>query len=133
MAPGDQDATTPPQAQSLLSGVKGWMYDGLELLRVRLELIGLEAGHHARSLAEMVAWAVASAFFLCLGLGFVAILLTVLLWDSHRTLVLGLFSAVFITLGGVAFWILRSKLNENRRWFEATAQELASDAQQLKP
>jgi len=133
MAPGDEGAPVPAQAQTLLSGVKGWMHDGLELLRVRLELVGLEAAHHARSVAEMVAWAVAGVFFLCLGLGFVAILLTVLLWDSHRTLVLGLFSAVFLTLGGVAFWVLHRKFHETRRWFEATAQELANDVRQLKP
>ncbi len=108
------------------------MHDGLELLRVRLELLGLEAAHHARQVAHMAALALVVAFLACLGLAFVAMLLTVMFWDTHRTLVLTLLSATFITLAGVGFWLLHRKMQETRRWFEATLQELGRDVERLK-
>lgn len=131
-APGEPNASSSRQAESLLAGVKGWIHDGLELVRVRLELVGLEAGHQARHVAQSVALALAATFFLCLGLAFVAMLFTVLFWESHRVLVLALFSAMFITLAGVGFWLLRRKLHDTRRWFEATVEELTQDVQRLK-
>ncbi|TDQ40584.1 phage holin family protein [Tepidicella xavieri] len=127
------DRSDGPPPQTLLSGLKGWLHDGLQLLRVRIELLGVEARDHALGVVEMMAWAVAAAICLSLGLGFVAVLLTVLLWDSHRALALALFSGVFLTLGAVAVWIVRQRLRETQRWFEATTQELARDAQQLRP
>ena len=131
-ASGGPDSTDSPQAESLVAGVKGWFHDGLALLHVRLELLGLEAAHHAQQLVQTLALALAVAFLGCLGLGFLAVLLTVLLWDTHRTLALTLFTAVFITLAGVGLWLLKRKLQESRQWFEATAQELGRDVERLK-
>lgn len=129
---GTPGSEPPPQAETLLAGLKGWCRDGLELIRVRVELLGLEAGEHARQVAELIAWAVVAAFMFCLSLVFVALLITVLLWDGHRTLVLGLFSGIFVALGGVAVVMVRLRIQQTRRWFEATTQELARDVQQLK-
>lgn len=131
-----QDERTEPSSpptESLLAGLKGWLHDGLQLLRVRFELLGVEAREHAMGVVELIAWAVAAAVLFCLGLGFLAVLLTVLLWESHRALALAVFTAVFVTLGVVALLIVRHRLRETRRWFEATTQELARDAQQLRP
>jgi uncharacterized membrane protein YqjE len=69
----------------------------------------------------------------CLGLAFLAGLVTVLLWDSHRVLALALFTALFLTLAGVAAWMAHARWRQSHRWFEATLQELADDEQQLKP
>lgn len=115
-----------------MAGVKGWFHDGLELLHVRLELLGLEAAHHAQQVVQMAALALAVAFLGCLGVAFLSVLLTVLFWDTHRTLALALFSSVFITLAGVGVWLLKRKMLETRQWFEATAHELGRDVERLK-
>lgn len=80
-------------------GRSGWLHDTAELL-VRLALLGVEAAEHAQDVAEAMGAAVAAAVLLSLGLGFLAVLLTVLLWDSHRLLALAVFTAVFFDAGG---------------------------------
>jgi len=129
-------ATSPERAdagaaESLFTGVRGWLHDGTELLRVRLALLGTEAAEHGLDLTQSIAWAVAAAVLLSLGLGFAAVLLTVLLWDSHRVLALALFSGVFLTLGAVMALAARRRL-AGVRWFEASAAELARDAERLR-
>ncbi|WP_180682484.1 phage holin family protein [Tepidicella baoligensis] len=133
MAQDERTEPPSPPTDSLLAGLKGWLHDGLQLVRVRFELLGVEARDHAIGVVELMAWAVAAAVLLCLGLGFLAVLLTVLWWESHRALALAVFTAVFLTLGAVALLIARARARETRRWFEATTQELARDAQQLRP
>jgi uncharacterized membrane protein YqjE len=129
---GSASSEPPPQAEPLVAGIKGWFHDGLELLRVRLELLGLEAAHHAHQLAHIMALALAVAFLGCLGLAFVSVLLTVLLWDTHRVLALTIFSVIFTTLAVVGFWLLKRKMRESVRWFEATVHELGQDVERLK-
>lgn len=58
-------------------------------------------------------------------------LLTVLLWDSHRLLVLTLFSTLFITLGVVAAVIARARMAEGTRLFASTLDELKRDRDAL--
>lgn len=121
------DATREP----LWSASRGWLRDAAELLRVRLALLGVEAGAHALDVAQALAAAVAAAVLLCLGLGFLAVLLTVLLWEGQRVLALALFAAVFLTLGAVALlWARRRLLGV--RWFAASAAELQRDVQRLR-
>ena len=50
-----------------------------------------------------------------------------LLWDSHRLLVLTLFSTLFITLGVVAAVIARARMAEGTRLFASTLDELKRD------
>jgi uncharacterized membrane protein YqjE len=128
--PGD---ATAPTGASVLSGIQGWLHDGVELLRVRVELASLEAATHAREMAELVAWAVAAAVLLSLGLGFMAALVTVLLWDTHRALALAMCAVLLVTLGLVALVLVRRKWLALQHWFQGTRQELAADVEQLKP
>ncbi|MGQ9724351.1 MAG: phage holin family protein [Tepidimonas sp.] len=121
-------ATAPA---SLWATTREWLRGAIELLRVRLELFGVEAGEHALDVAEALGAAVASAVLLSLGLGFLAVLLTVLLWDSHRLLALASFAAVFLTLGGMALVWARHRLRRVR-WFAASAAELARDRERLR-
>ncbi len=124
----------PPSAeapQSLWSATRGWFHDAGELLRVRLALLGVEARGHALDVAEGLAATVVAALLLVLGVGFLAVLLTVLLWESHRLLALALFSAVFLTLGVVALlWARRRLLGI--RWFAASMSELDRDLERLR-
>jgi uncharacterized membrane protein YqjE len=128
------DPADPNSSQeSLASGIRGWLHDGVQLLRVRLELISVEAREHALDVLEMMWLGLAAVLLLGLGLGFLAVLLTVLLWDSHRTLALALFAGVFLTLGGVALVAARRVWQRDRRWFEASLKELHHDEQRVRP
>jgi uncharacterized membrane protein YqjE len=63
--------------------------------------------------------------------GFVAVLLTVLLWDSHRLLALAVLAALLLALGGVAAVVARRTLAAIQ-WFEASRTELARDVDRLR-
>ena len=130
----DRDAAPGGQAaQGLAGSVSGWLRDGVQLLRVRLELFGVEAREHALATVELLLAGLAAVLLLTLGLGFLAVLLTVLLWDSHRVLALAVFTTLFLTLGGVACALLRSRWRATRHWFEASLGELRQDGERLAP
>ncbi len=128
----DREAGDSAQG-TLASGLRGWLSDGVELLRVRLELLGVEAREHAYTVVELLLLGLAAVILLGLGLGFLAMLLTVLLWDGHRTLALALFTAIFLTLGTVALVWAWVRWRRSQRWFEASLQELRRDERQLRP
>lgn len=112
---------------------KGLARAVLGLLHVRLELISLEAKDGALRLGELLVYGAVALIFLCVGLVFLAVFLTVLLWDSHRLLVLGVFSALFLGFGGVALVWARRLLSGDQGWFVATRAELQRDLDRLKP
>ena len=69
----------------------------------------------------------------CCRLPWLLLLLTVLLWDSHRLLALAVFSTLFLTLGLVALVLLRRRWQTTQRWFDASLEELRQDDQRLAP
>ena len=130
MAGTDRRTRLAARRQALLQR-SGELRERLALLGVRLALLGVEAREHALDVAEGLAATVAAALLLVLGSGFLAVLLTVLLWESHRLLALALFSAVFLTLGVVALlWARRRLLGI--RWFAASMSELDRDVERLR-
>jgi uncharacterized membrane protein YqjE len=108
--------------------------DTVALARVRLELVALEGRSHAQAVVALLLLGWAALCLLILGLAFLAVLLTVLWWDTPmRVLALAAFAFIFLTLGAVAaVWAWRNWQRE-RNWFEATRAELAADAQKLRP
>lgn len=122
-----------PAPERVTQALRGWLHDGVALLRVRLELFGVEAREHALASIELLLAGLAALLFLGLGLGFFAVLLTVLLWDSHRLLALAVFSTLFLTLGLVALVLLRRRWQTTQRWFDASLEELRQDDQRLAP
>lgn len=126
----DGQAVAAGASDSLWSAAKGLLRDAAELVRVRLTLFSVEAGEHALDLVQALCAAVAATVLLSLGVGFVAVLLTVLLWDTHRLLALAFFAALFLALGGVAWVWARHRLREVR-WFAASRAELVRDVERL--
>ncbi len=128
---GEESAQQAPER--VTQALRGWLHDGVQLLRVRLELLSVEAREHALATLELLLAGLAAVILLGLGLGFLAVLLTVLLWDSHRVLALTVFSTLFLTLGGMALLLLRSRWQAGRRWFESSLDELGQDGKRLSP
>jgi uncharacterized membrane protein YqjE len=70
--------------------------------------------------------------FISLGLGFLAMLITVALWDTHRLLPLAVFAGLFLGLGGVAAWLARERVRSGTKLFSATVKELKQDHEGLR-
>ena len=85
-----------------------------------------------RGLLAVLLCALAAAAFLCLGLAFLAVFLTVLLWDEYRLLALGVFTALFLGGGAGLAWLALARARDGRGWFAATRQELARDCERLR-
>lgn len=116
-----------PRPERLAVTLKGFVSSLIEIVHVRLELITVEARDEALRLTELLVYGALAIAFLTFGIAFLAVLLTVLLWDSHRLLVLTLFSTLFITLGVVAAVIARARMAEGTRLFASTLDELKRD------
>ena len=117
--------------ERLTLAARGWLHDGVQLLRVRLELLGVEAREHAYTTVELLLAGMAAVIFLGLGLGFLAALLTVMLWDGHRVLALAMFTTLFLVLGGLAVWLAWRRWRRSQAWFEHSAGELRQDEDRL--
>ena len=122
--------TSPPRLGASVRGLAATM---LELLQVRLELLSVEAQEEVLRVTGLLVCAAIAVVFLSLGLGFVAILITVALWDTQRLLALGVFATVFLVLGLVAAWRARQHVRSGSRLFAASIAELRSDRETLKP
>lgn len=104
----------------------------LELLQLRLELLSVEAQEEVQRLGGLLVYGAVAVTFLTLGLGFLAILITVALWDSHRLLALSVFATLFLTLGGVCAWLARERALAGTRFFSSSAAELKRDRESLR-
>ena len=104
----------------------------IALGRVRLELLAIELQEEKERVAAMLAWAAVTALLAGFALVFVALFVTVALWDSHRLLALGGFSALFL---GLALWgvlRLRQLMAMGSSLFQSSIAELRDDSRALR-
>lgn len=112
--------------------VRGWLADVLELAEVRLELLTIEARIGLQRLILVCVVGVLGAVMAAFGVIFLALLITVWLWDSHPLLALGVFTALFLGGGIVALLTAQGKLRGLVEMFGATRDELRRDQQRLR-
>ncbi|MDP3250711.1 MAG: phage holin family protein [Hydrogenophaga sp.] len=117
--------------QRLSTSLRGLASTVLELLQVRLELFSVEAQEEVLRVGALMVYGAVAVTFLSLGLTFLALLITVALWDSHRLLALGIFTALFLLTGGVAAWLARERVRNGTRLFSASIEELRQDREDL--
>ena len=126
MSPPASDAGTAARLRALLADV-------VELVQVRLELFTVEARQELARLAHVAALGALAVVLLSFGLIFLALFLTVLLWDSQRLLALGIFSTAFLGGGAVLALLAWQRLRRGLRLFRASIQELRADRERLRP
>ncbi len=116
----------------LFASLRGFAATGLALLLTRLELLKIEAHEEAGRIAALLVAALLAALLAVVGVAFLAALVTVLLWDTHRVATLGIFALLF--LGGSVAAILQARrlIRQGARSFSASLAELRQDAQALK-
>lgn len=118
--------------QRLSASLKTLAGTVLELLQLRLELLSVEAQEEVQRLGGLLVYGAVAVTFLSLGLGFLSILITVALWESHRLLALSVFATLFLTLGGVCAWMARERALAGTRFFSSSAEELKRDRESLR-
>lgn len=117
--------------QGLFASTRGLLGTGVTLLHNRLQLLGVELAEERVRLVSILAYG--GAAFLCLaaGLVFLAILLTVLMWESNRLLALGVFSALFLGAGIASAALALSLARGGSKLFSASLAELRKDREAL--
>jgi uncharacterized membrane protein YqjE len=123
---------TEAHRPGLYSSVKGLLSTALTLLQTRAQLLVTELEEERQRLFALLLWGAIAVLALGAGLIFVAIFLTVLLWDSHRLLVLGIFSASFLGLGLLAIYLACKLGRSPSGLFSASMAELNRDRAALR-
>lgn len=118
--------------QRFSSSVKGLAATVLELLQVRLELLSVEAQEEVLRIGALLVYGAMAVTLLGLGLCFLAMLLTVALWDSHRLLPLAVFAVLFLVLGVWAAYQARQRVLSQSRLFSASVDEIKRDLEALR-
>jgi uncharacterized membrane protein YqjE len=121
---------TPGGAASragLFASLKGLFGTSLGLLQNRVQLLGVELAEERLRLLSLLTWGAVALLCLAAGLVFLAVFLTVLLWDSHRLLALGVFSAVFLGAGFACLMITLRFARAGSTLFKASLAELQKD------
>ena len=119
----------PPLARSL----RGLAATLLGLAQVRLELLSVEARVEALRLGEILLYGAIALTMFSVGVVFLAIFLTVLLWDSHRLLALAVFATLFLSGGFLSAWVARHRVRQGSRLFAESIRELQKDRAKLEP
>lgn len=101
------------------------------IAHTRLDLLSADLEADREHLISLLVSTLVALF--CLGVGVVlaTILLVAAFWDTHRLLVLGLFTGVFLTVGIAAWMFAMHKARTKPRVFAASLSELFKDRQQL--
>lgn len=117
----------------LFASLRGLLGTAAALLKNRLELLGIELAEERERLLALLAWSAVACVGLAAGLVFFAVLITVLLWDSNRLLVLGVFSALFLGAGFYACVMISRLARSGSKLFAASLAELRKDGVALAP
>ena len=126
-------ATVTAGVESTATRLRQLLADAAELVQVRLELLSLEAREDIGQLLTLSVQAALAVVLLSFGLIFLALFLTVMLWDSQRLLALGIFSTAFLGGGVVLALLAWQRLRRGLRLFRASIQELRADRERLRP
>ncbi|MFV8824418.1 phage holin family protein [Thauera sp. WH-2] len=122
------DGPRPRLADSL----HGILDAGLQTAQTRLELLAVELQEEKLRLTGLALNTVLAGLLLGFGLVFVMIFLTVLFWEDHRLLALGISTAICIGGGLLAASNAARAFRAGTKLFSASLAELARDRAALR-
>lgn len=114
------------------AGLRGWLANLLELAQVRLELFTVEARIELQRLILLGVYGVLGAVFAAFGIVFLALLITVALWNSHPLIALAVFTTLFLGGGVILMLLARAQLRAVLEMFSVTREELRRDQHRLR-
>lgn len=121
-----------PPSGGLYASLRGLIATAIGLLRTRLELLATELEEEKLRLLSIVMYGAAAIFMLGVGVVLLAIFVTVLFWDSHRLLVMGGLTAIFLLCGFGFLLLVQRQVRAGSRLFSASLAEMAQDRQALQ-
>jgi uncharacterized membrane protein YqjE len=127
----EDSANGAARTGGLLGSIKNLAATLVALLQTRLELLGNELQEEKLRFGRLLLMAAAAILFLVLGIELLTLLIIVLYWDSHRLLVIALFTAIYLGVGFILLSAVRKAAAERSRLFEASLGELAKDYEKL--
>ena len=116
----------------LYASLKGLLATSLTLLQIRLQLLGTELEEERQRVLALLLWGGIALIALGAGLVFAVIFLIVLLWDTHKLLVLGAATAGFVGLGAIALMMAFKLGRAPSGLFAASLAELSQDRAALR-
>jgi uncharacterized membrane protein YqjE len=126
-------SSKPQDPPGAATRIRLLLADLIDLLVVRLDLLMVEARLETQRLAWLLALGALGVVLFGFGVVFLAVFITVLLWDTHREVALAVFTALFLC-GGVALLLLAwVRLRQGARMFAATRAELQADKERMRP
>ncbi len=115
-----------------MASVRHLAAHALELARLRLELLAVEIAEERARIARLLVVGLFAFFFVGFGLIALAVLLTVMLWDTQRLLPLAVLTAFFLGAGLMCALLLLRALLRGSSLFAASLTELSADTAALK-
>lgn len=103
----------------------------IAIVQTRLELLSVDLEEERAHLLSILVLILTAMFFIGVGLVLAVILLVTAFWETHRLLVLGTLSGVFLLAGIAAVVYILHKISTKPRLFTASITELDKDRQQL--
>ncbi|HEY0721188.1 MAG TPA: phage holin family protein [Gammaproteobacteria bacterium] len=122
---------TPGESKGLFESLSMLVATLVATAHTRLELLSVDLEEEREHLFSIMLLAIAAMFLLGLGIVLASILLVVVLWESHRLLVLGLLTAFFLLLGAAVWAYALHKIRTKPRLFTSSLDELNKDHEQL--
>lgn len=129
----EQDKAGGEHSGGLFASLRIFAATSVEIAQTRLALLANEIEEEKLRVGQLAVFGAVALFCFVLGIVFLAIFMTVLFWDSHRLLVLGIFSALFFCAGVVALQLFRGHASAGSKLFSASLDELGKDRQRLLP
>jgi uncharacterized membrane protein YqjE len=103
----------------------------VQIVHTRLELLSTDLEEDRDHLLSLIIFSLIALFFMMIGVIFLAILLVVFYWESHRLLILSMLAGGFLIAGLAAALYAVHKAKTKPRLFLASLIELLKDKQQL--
>lgn len=122
---------TPGASKGLLDSLTMFAATLVAMAYTRLELLSADLEEEREHFFSLLALSLAALFFLGVGMVLAAILLVAVFWDTHRLLVLGSLSGLFLAAGLAVWMFAMNKAKTKPRLFAASLSELLKDRQQL--
>ena len=121
-----------PSRPRLSESLHGIVDAGLQTVQTRLELLAVELQEEKLRLTGLALNTVLAGLLLGFGLVFLMVFLTVLFWEEHRPLALGVSTAVCLGGGLLAASNAARAFRSGTKLFSASLAELARDRAALK-
>lgn len=121
-----------PAGQGLFASLRRMLATLIELVHVRLDLVGVELQMEVQRATSVLLWAFAAIVLGIVALMLLAVTVLIAFWETHRLLAAAGITAVFAVSSLAIALTVRHRLRTWPKMFGATLGELRNDAAALR-